>query len=289
MASVDSELTLLYRKLTGRPIAPQGPVPNPYFLGERPIEEAKPFTHEAFDIFLVSRLDGFSIADVLGLIDRGIAPVRTGRFALDEKFSLKVESGNKWLERTAERLRALNMGDRVVLDATTKVIADESNLLGYYSWGSNDPAMKRRDLNLGFVPGALAATFVSSDGRTFKEPPAPWTLGNFGDPKTFFAGSPQSLIGDLIRSGATGVAGHVAEPYLDATIRPDVLFPAYVSGFNLIESFYLAMPNLSWQTVVIGDPLCAPFRKHVLTTAEIHRGMDKATELRKQKASGVGD
>ena len=26
---------------------------------------------------------------------------------------------------------------------------------------------------------------------------------------------------------------------------------------NLAESFYLAMPNVSWQTIVVGDPLCA--------------------------------
>jgi tetratricopeptide (TPR) repeat protein len=65
---------------------------------------------------------------------------------------------------------------------------------------------------------------------------------------------------------------------LNAAIRPDILFPAYLSGFNLIESFYLAMPFLSWQTVVIGDPLCAPFRSHALTAQEIDRGIDATTE-----------
>ena len=36
-ASVDSELTLLYRRLAGRPVLAAGPVPNPYFLGTAPI------------------------------------------------------------------------------------------------------------------------------------------------------------------------------------------------------------------------------------------------------------
>src|SRR4029077_13755545 len=36
VARVDSELTLLYRKLLGITIAPQGSIPNPFFLGERP-------------------------------------------------------------------------------------------------------------------------------------------------------------------------------------------------------------------------------------------------------------
>ena len=57
-----------------------------------------------------------------------------------------------------------------------------------------------------------------------------------------FAGSSQSLSGDLVRSGATGVAGQVAEPYLDGAIRPDILFPVVHFGFNLAEAFYLRPP-----------------------------------------------
>jgi tetratricopeptide (TPR) repeat protein len=83
----------------------------------------------------------------------------------------------------------------------------------------------------------------------------------------------------LIREGATGVAGHVAEPYLQSTIRPDVLFPAYLSGLNLAEAFYAAMPHLSWQTIVIGDPLCAPFRRAPLSKNEIDDGVDSETLL----------
>src|SRR4029434_5395873 len=95
-------------------------------------------------------------------------------------------------------------------------------------------------------------------------------------PPTWFPGmtkpgalGTQPLTGDLIREGITGIAGHVAEPYLNATIRPQILFPAYLSGFNLAESFYLAMPYLSWQTVVIGDPLCAPLRRTEISTEDV--------------------
>jgi predicted Zn-dependent protease len=83
----------------------------------------------------------------------------------------------------------------------------------------------------------------------------------------------------------TGVAGHVAEPYLDATIRPNALFPAYLSGFNLAESYYLAMPFVSWQTVVVGDPLCAPFPRKTLQPSDIDKGIDPATELPAQFSS----
>jgi uncharacterized protein (TIGR03790 family) len=88
------------------------------------------------------------------------------------------------------------------------------------------------------------------------KPPESWKLGDYNRPDSFYADSPQSLSGDLIHEGVTGVSGHVFEPYLGMTPRPDYLFPAYLGGRNLAESFWLSIPALSWQNVVIGDPLC---------------------------------
>jgi uncharacterized protein (TIGR03790 family) len=78
----------------------------------------------------------------------------------------------------------------------------------------------------------------------------------WNNPSAWFANSPQSMLGDYILEGATGGSGHVYEPYLTMTPRPDLLFPAYFSGRNLAESYYLAIPSLSWQNIVVGDPLC---------------------------------
>ncbi len=278
VASVDSELTLLYRKLTGQSAPLPGRIVNPYFLGETPVSQAKPFSHEQYDVFLVCRLDGFTGADVRGLIDRGFAPSREGKILLDQKDAL-VDKGNTWLKIAAERLREAGFQDRVVLEQGEKVLSGIAGVLGYYSYGSNDPAIRMRHFNLGFVPGALAGMFVSSDARTFVEPPADWQIGAWQDKSTYYAGSPQSLTGDLIRDGVTGIAGHVTEPYLEGTIRPDILFPAYLAGFNLAESYYLAMPSLSWQTIVVGDPLCGPFRQNPLTSDQIEKGTDPETEL----------
>ena len=68
-------------------------------------------------------------------------------------------------------------------------------------------------------------------------------------------------------------------------MRPEILFPAYLAGFNLVESFYLAMPHLSWQNIVIGDPLCAPFRRASLTSAELGDALDLDTLLPAQFAA----
>jgi len=77
----------------------------------------------------------------------------------------------------------------------------------------------------------------------------------------------------------TGVAGQVGEAYVLGAVRPEILFPAYLAGFNLAEAFYLAMPTLSWQTVVVGDPLCAPFGRQTLTREQLEDATDAATGL----------
>jgi uncharacterized protein (TIGR03790 family) len=62
---------------------------------------------------------------------------------------------------------------------------------------------------------------------------------------------------DYLHDGVTGASGHVDEPYLHLTPRPEPLFSAYYRGRNLAESYYLAIPGLSWMNVVLGDPLCS--------------------------------
>jgi uncharacterized protein (TIGR03790 family) len=278
VASVDSELTLLYRRMLGIPVAVPGALPNPYFGGAAPGGTLKRFTHEVADIYLVTRLDAFTVAEALALVDRAAAPAKEGEIVLDQKGTGLDKTGDRWLEQAAEALRARGF-ERVSLDRTTDVVTGKANVLGYYSWGSNDPSFRQRRIGFSFVPGAIAGMFVSTDARTFREPPADWTIGDWKKPGSFYAGSPQALTGDLVREGVTGVAGHVAEPDLGGTVRPFLLFPAYVSGLNLAESFYVAMPYLSWQNVVVGDPLCAPFRSAPIPSQEIDKGLDPATEL----------
>lgn len=277
VGSVDSELTLLYRRMLGLAVPVAGALPNPYFGGSMG-SPFKRFTHDVADIYLVTRLDAFTVAEAMALVDRAASPTKDGEIVLDQRGTGLDKTGDKWLEQAAEALRARGFG-RVLLDRTTDVVTGQANVVGYYSWGSNDPSFRQRRIGFAFVPGAIAAMFVSSDGRTFHEPPAEWTLGDWKKPASFYAGSPQSLTGDLIREGVTGVAGHVAEPDLGGTVRPFILFPAYISGLNLAEAFYVAMPYLSWQTVVVGDPLCAPFRTAAIPSQEIDKGVDPATEL----------
>jgi uncharacterized protein (TIGR03790 family) len=279
LASVDSELTLLYRRLVGLRTQVMGPVANEYFRGSRSLADAKLFSHADHDLYLVSRLDGFTEADVYGLIDRGASPVRTGTFLLDSMGSDTERAVDGWLRSSAAGIVAAGYPGRVELDTAPAAVRRRTALLGYASWGSNDPQLRTRRLGLGFAPGALATLLVSSDARTVREPSATWQPSTTAEGEASFEGSPQSLAADLIRDGVTGVSGYVAEPFLDGTLRPDILFPAYVAGFNLIEAFYLATPSLSWRSIVFGDPLCAPFRSRALLPEDTRPALDAETEL----------
>lgn len=246
-ASVDSELAMLYQELHGGRVAREGPVANPFFG-----RKDEPFSHPRFPIYLVTRLAGYSVEDVKAMIDRAQRPVNRGRVVLDLKGD-DDQPGNDWLRDAAIRLPR----DRVVFDASAAVVSGVPDVIGYASWGSNDPRRRSRTTGFGWLPGAIATAYVSTDGRSFRKPPAAWTTGSWRDRDSYFAGSPQSLAADLLHEGATGVSGHVYEPYLRFTPRPDVLFPAYLAGRNLAESFYLSIPVLSWQNIVVGDPLCS--------------------------------
>jgi uncharacterized protein (TIGR03790 family) len=246
-ASVDSELTLLYAKLKGSRPERAGWVSNPYYMRREEL-----FAHPRFPIYLVTRLAAFDVSEVKQMIDRSLVARNRGKFVVDLK-SADDDEGNNWLRTAAILLPA----DRVILDAGKTVLYGQKEVIGYASWGSNDPNRKQRDLGFQWLPGAIATEFVSTNARTLKRPADNWTYTNWNDRLHFFEGSPQGLTADFIHQGASGASGNVYEPFLSACVRPDYLLPAYFEGHNLAESYYIALPYLSWQGVVLGDPLCS--------------------------------
>jgi uncharacterized protein (TIGR03790 family) len=248
-AAVDSELTLLYLDMKrGVPHVLKGSLPNPFF-GKKDAA----FTHPQFPIYLVTRLAAYDFEGVKAIIDKSLQAVNKGKFVIDEKDSGE-NSADAWLHNAAVFLPQ----DRVVLDTSTKVLYDLSDVIGYAGWGSNDTNRHRRFLGFHWLPGAIATEFVSTNARTFKKPPESWNLGSdWTTPAGLFAGSPQTMTADYLLEGATGASGHVEEPYLIQTPHPELLLPAYYKGRNLAESYYLAIRSLSWQNIVVGDPLCS--------------------------------
>ena len=159
--------------------------------------------------------------------------------------------------------------------------ADIKNVIAYDAFGTQDPKQRIpsqsvyiRFTGITFLNGAIADTWVSSSARTLIEPPTDWVpmSNNCGDglkavclsdsqwkdkvdacvakfcyPQDYW--SPQSLIGDLIREGITGIIGYISEPGVAA----DLQLPAYLNGeFNLAETFWYSPAGNPH--IIIGDP-----------------------------------
>jgi uncharacterized protein (TIGR03790 family) len=247
----------------------------------------EPFSHARFGGYLVTRLDGYTEADAKALTTRSlqaeqgmkdekkpqgeillnVAPkagftdkARQPYGILAEKLapgttaritSEKAHLGdlNSDMQLAADMLKA--RGVPVELE-TEHFIGNRKGLMGYLSWGSNDPtfdAMGYRGLT--FSPGALAETAVSTSGRTF--------LAAQEDRSPIIDQLGQSLIADLIAQGVTGAKGYTDEPLVQAIASPSILFDRYTRGWTLAESFYAASALVDWEDIVIGDPLARAY------------------------------
>lgn len=240
-----------------------------------------PFRHATFGGYLVTRLDGYTQADAMSLVERALRAeaghAAAGKVLLDvqpdfgiDKTAQPVpvtgdiasESGwGTWNEDLVQAGDVLkHFAIPADLDLNKTFVGNETNLLGYFSWGSNDSHYSNQAYeSLSFAPGSIGDTAVSTSARTF----LPTTGG-------------QSLITDLIAHGITGVKGYTDEPLLQAIASPSVTLDRYFSGFNLAESFYAASRFTGWEDVVIGDPLlCWPSPVIKPQSASTNRGTGK--------------
>jgi uncharacterized protein (TIGR03790 family) len=240
-ASVESELTLILGPYAAN-IGRYSRINSPYY-GIR-----ADFSHGAYGIYLVTRLDGYTSGDVHGMIDRAAtipSAVPAGaKFVLDEDPSWNATAGQLNTNMANASTLLAQKGLSVALNTTTTYVTNQTGVMGYASWGSNDynwsSVTTNAKQNNSYLPGAIGETYVSTDARSFT---SPMTYG-------------QSAIADMIAEGITGVKGYVYEPYTSSMSDVSKLFPMYADGYSLAESFYSASPYLSWMDVVIGDPKC---------------------------------
>ncbi len=112
-ASVDSELTLLYQRLRSVKIPLPGPIGNPFFR-----HPDSPFRHPTFPIYLVTRLDGYDMADMKGLVDRALLAKDKGKFVIDLKGSRDQRrqrmAADRGIAAPERPCRARRIGDGLV-------------------------------------------------------------------------------------------------------------------------------------------------------------------------------
>jgi len=230
--AVDSELSLLAQP--NYPIAAF--VPNPLFQKENP---------DALDrlqVVRVSRLDGPSVDDALGLVDRAVAAERTGLLgrAYVDMGGIHA-AGDRWLEALTSQLESLGWAPAVNRDpATLSATARCDAPVLYFGWYASNLNGPFALPGFRFPPGAIAFHIHSYSAGTLRSTTSGWT-------------------GPLVVRGVTATVGNVFEPYLEQTHRPDLFFRALVRGATLVDAAYFSLPELSWQAMLIGDPLYRPF------------------------------
>ena len=227
----------------------------------------EPFSHAKYGGYLVTRLDGYTEAQAEALTTRSLEAEQglvNGKilfdvqpiFGLGDKASQPapitgtvILRESPWDQYNADMQDAHDLlvkrGIPDELDLSETFVGQRTNLLGYFSWGSNDARYSSDAYQtLFFAPGSLGDTAVSTSARTFLP-----TSGG------------QSLLVDLLAHGLTCGKGYVNEPLLQANASPTIVLERYTSGYNMAESFYAASRFVGWEDVVIGDPLCCPYSK----------------------------
>jgi uncharacterized protein (TIGR03790 family) len=225
------------------------------------------FSHAKFGGYLVTRLDGYTLQNAEALTANAIKAEthpQKGTMLLDIEpdFGLgdpqtepapipstliTQEDGydtfNADMEHAGTELSA--RGIAVTAAVTEKFVGRRKDLLGYFSWGSNDDHYSQAAYNsLGFLPGAIGDTAVSTSARSF-----------------FVQSGGQSMIADLIAQGITGVKGYTDEPLLQSIASPTIALGRYTHGYTLAESLYAGSHFVGWVDIVVGDPLAQPYAK----------------------------
>ena len=243
-AALDSELTLV--RQDDYPL--KGWMPNPFFVGFR--DKSLPLTREK--TLFVSRLDGPSADIVRRVIDDSIATEKkglTGNACFDAR----------WTRRTGDRLKDLHgyelydhyihlAADRAEKSGRFKVILDDKPALFqtgecpdaalYVGWYS----LRKYVDAFAWKPGSVGYHIASFECETLrKEGSTVWCKR-------------------MLEEGIAATIGPVAEPYVEAFPVPEVFFGLVLEGpVTLIEAYFLSLPFLSWQMVLLGDPLYRPF------------------------------
>ena len=245
-ASLDSELSLVLNP----PYNLEKWVKNPLFLpykGKLSILYYK-------KVLLVSRLDGPNDATVKRIINDSIEVEEKGltgaayfdaRWKPPSENNVKKLQGNGYydwsIHQAANFFQQQNILPVVLNENETLFQKGEApNTAIYCGWYS----LARYVDAFEWQPGAVGFHIASQECQTLKR-------GNAWCRK-------------ILEKGAAATLGPVSEPYLQAFPIPEIFFKLLAQGdLTLVESYYLSLPVLSWQMILVGDPLYRPFKKRL--------------------------
>ncbi len=253
-ASVDSAMTLLYQTNHNNGYSDG----NPYYNADSTLTLNYRFKPNSIAFegagnfgevlkFLVTRLDGYTVSDVKGMIDRAYNANTTGAgyYVLDGHTNLGSNQNSD--AHTVLKSLKKNVYPNPYTVGLTPITTAPGSVIAYTSHGkySDLPAdYYNNTLDFTYLNGAVTSTYESFNNFTYTE-------DNSGT-------SPYELHGQVaqfIRAGGSGGIGNAYEPFIQLIAQEDIWMPAYSIGYTWADSVYMSLPSIDWTTVVTGDPL----------------------------------
>lgn len=249
-ASVDSELALL-------PVLGQYPLYGP--AGNRlALTTNAALINPVNGVFMVTRLDGPTPEIAKGLVDKALVAERDGLngrafFDLRNITNGGYATGDRWITNAATA--AKRAGFETVVDNRPEIIGigfPFAQVALYAGWYDSEAKGVFELPTNEFMPGAIAYHLHSFSAQFLRDPSARW-------------------VGPLLAKGAAVTLGCIDEPYLEITPNIGVFFERLMDHqFTVGEAALACQVFLSWQNVVIGDPLYRPFGKSILELEAQH-------------------
>lgn len=237
-ASVDSELMLL-----GAEYPRNGFGRNVFYKSNNSLEAAKP------RVMAVCRMDAPTETAVFRMMNDALKVERTGLHGwvvVDE--GGPYPEGDKWLRGVVDL--AHKQYQPLFHDTSRKTLAEAFPLMrdtavyfGWYANPPNGPFRQGAPADFQFAPGAIACHLHSFSATNVK--------------------TANSWVGALLQRGAAVSAGNVAEPMLGTCLNYDLFYERLLAGYTVAEAALMATPVVSWQGIVLGDPLYRPFAKRL--------------------------
>lgn len=223
---------------------------NPYYNEQELIGVFREQENADDRIRLSTRLDGFSVSDVKGMIDRAqwsqsMLDLTSQTFVVDG--DPKGLGGAITTRLQAARDLLNGKGFPHEWNGTTAAITSApGDVVAYTSLGTNDSGQLlsgyvQNQLGFNLADGAVFHTYESYNARSF-------------DPG--FTQS-QALLAEWIEAGGTAAMGHVWEggDGPENVTNEDIFLERMLQGYTFAEAFAAATFQLSYINTAIGDPL----------------------------------
>ncbi|MFA6515433.1 MAG: TIGR03790 family protein [Candidatus Paceibacterota bacterium] len=248
-SSVDAAVCLLYETYSTawHPL-------NPYYNVDPSYTKQYRFDTEHFSTngvylrYLVTRLDGYTMSDIKGMIDRAFISDTSGSgyWVIDDH-----QKGYDYMQTVWTSLNNLgqNLNPSSWSDSTNYITTNPlGSVIGYISHGihadmgdgyvSNSP-VNANHLDFTLLPGAVFSSYESFNA--------------FG-----FVNKTQSTHGQVaewIEIGGSGGIGNVYEPWASGIAHEEIFMPAYAIGYSWADAAYQSLVYMDFVSVILGDPL----------------------------------